>query len=58
MTRPKLKIIAATHRPVVDIYAAWREEVAAIDWAATHVRGDRGQPVELPDRPRWAGFRK
>lgn len=50
--KPNLKLIRETHRPVIDIYAGWRAEVEAIDWSATHIRGDRGQPVELNDGPK------
>lgn len=53
--KPKLSIIRETHRPVVDIYADWRAEIAAIDWSETHIRGDKRQPIELGDsRKGWA----
>jgi hypothetical protein len=59
MTATVHKIQAKTHRVVVDIYADWRDEVAARDWEAVHVRGDRRQPVDIADKPKWwSGFRK
>ena len=34
---------------VVDIYANWRAEIRARDWAGVMIAGDRRGPVELPD---------
>lgn len=48
--KPNLKLIRETHRPVVDIYAGWREQIASRDWERVHVAGDKRQPIELGDR--------
>jgi hypothetical protein len=47
--KPKLAIIKNTHRPVVDIYASWRAEIADRDWRSVHETGDRRAPIDLPD---------
>lgn len=56
-TKPSLRVVKETHRPVVDIYATWREQIAGRDWEACHVRGDRSEAVYLPDRPKRGWFR-
>lgn len=43
--------------PPVDIYAADRAKIKATDWCALHIRGDRAEPVSLPDRVR-GGWRR
>lgn len=58
MNRPPLKLIAPSPeqpaRQTVDIYAGWKAEIAAIDWAATHIAGDRRLPVDVADtRKGW-----
>lgn len=47
---PQLHIVTATHRAVVDIYAAWRAEIAERDWASVHTSGDRRQPLDIADK--------
>lgn len=34
---------------LIDIYAADKAKIAATDWAKVHVRGDRSEPIDLPD---------
>jgi len=49
----KLRIVKDVPE-VVDIYAAWKAEIASRDWRGVHVRGDRREAVELPDvRKGW-----
>lgn len=36
---------------VADIYAAWKADIARINWSDTHIRGDRSKPVHI-DQPR------
>lgn len=45
----KLKIVTQTHRPVVDIYAGWRAEIAARDWGLVHVAADKREPVDIAE---------
>jgi hypothetical protein len=47
-SRAPLKLVPAETK-VVDIYAAWKAEIASRDWRAVHVRGDRREAVELPE---------
>jgi hypothetical protein len=47
--RRNLKLVKPA---VVDIYASWRAEIAARDWSACHVAGDRNPSLELSDRPK------
>ena len=42
-----LRVVKADEAPV-DIYARWKADLAAIDWRATHIRGDRARPITLP----------
>lgn len=58
MTRPKLKMIAATHRPVIvrdDLHAyeyQQRQRLAETDWSKLHTASDKREPVELVDAKR------
>jgi hypothetical protein len=47
--KPALHIITSTHRPVVDIYANWRAEIAKRDWGALHANADKREPVDIPE---------
>lgn len=50
MTKPKLKIVRETHRPVaIYINALIRADIAKINWDAVQVAGDRRGPVDLPE---------
>lgn len=53
----KLKVVTATHRPVVDIYAAWRAEIAARDWDTLHTRADKREAVEIQETRRRGWIR-
>lgn len=44
----KLKLVR-DKREMIDIYAADKARIAATDWAKVHVRGDRSEPIDLPD---------
>lgn len=55
-TKPKLRIVAKTHRPV-DITALIRAEIQERDWERVHVQGQRNPPLDLPDRPKGRWFR-
>jgi len=46
--------LVASEPAVVDIYANWRAEIRARDWAGVMIAGDRRGPVELPDVRRRA----
>jgi hypothetical protein len=48
LTRAALKLVPAPGG--VDLYATWRAEIAARDWSAVHVTGDRNRPLDLPER--------
>lgn len=51
-SKAPLRVVATepeTAAPVVDIYAPWRAEIKARDWARCHVAGDRRAPLPLCD---------
>ncbi len=52
----RLKLIdQGATKPPRDIYAAWKADIAAVNWSATHIAGDRRAPVELADtRKGWS----
>jgi hypothetical protein len=51
--KPARKLhVVRDDEPSADIYARWKADIAAIDWSASHIRGDRAQPIELPDSRR------
>lgn len=45
----KLNVVPATPEPAIDIYASWRAEIRARDWARCHITGDRRAPVAICD---------
>jgi hypothetical protein len=45
-----LRVVAPVEADRVDLYATWRAEIAARDWSAVHVTGDRNRPLDLPER--------
>jgi hypothetical protein len=45
MTRPNLKVVPANEPK--DITMLLRAEIAARDWAAVHVTGDKNPPLQL-----------
>ena len=59
MTRAKLHAVPDTPAERIDIYAADKARIAAIDWSAVHISGDqRSRIVDLPDRPRRSGLER
>ncbi len=59
MTRPNLRAVPDTPEQPIDIYAADKARIAAIDWSAVHISGDhRSRIVDLPDRPRRSGLER
>ena len=55
MVRRRLQVVSdepAAAEAADDIYAAVRAKRARIDWSRLHIRGDRAEPVFMPDRPR------
>ena len=56
MTRHLRAVPDTPELVVVDIYAAWKADIARIDWKATHIRGDRGVVIERAERPSWKGW--
>ena len=56
--KPKLTVVdPKPERSVVDLYEKWRAEIAARDWSACHIAGDRNPSLELSDRPKWKGWK-
>jgi hypothetical protein len=44
----KLRVVPV-EPPTVDLYANWRAEIRARDWAGMHIAADRRSPVEIAD---------
>ena len=60
MTRSKLRLappLPSLTSPPVDIYAAWKAEIAARDWARCHIAADRSPPIDLADLSLRRGWR-
>lgn len=50
MATPARKLRAVpVEPPVVDLYANWRAEIRARDWAGVHIAADRREPVTIAD---------
>lgn len=59
MAKPELRIVDRPDQPEPDMTYEHelRRRIAARNWAAVHVRGDRAPPLYLPNRPTrgWRG---
>jgi hypothetical protein len=55
MTRPNLKVVPADEPK--DITLLLRAEIAARDWAAVHVTGDKNPPLPWMERVRRTWLR-
>jgi hypothetical protein len=45
----KLRAVPDSPSEPVNIYASWRAEIEARDWASVHVAADRREAIALPD---------
>lgn len=56
-SQPKLRAVPDTPSTIVDIYQAWKIDIASRDWGGVHVSADRRQPIEIADAPKRGWLR-